>query len=79
MTINQLRREFGEWVIDDLRLHTDKTAIPFQCSSPNVVDRKSALVAMYLRALECAETFCLLHIGESAQVRVWLQRGILYR
>ena len=74
MTPSQKRTlQFGEWVIDDLRLQTET----FCCwgpgrNHPNTVDRNAALGAMYVRLLEQAENLGLLRIGESAQVKKWL-------
>ena len=86
MTPSQKRTlQFGEWVIDDLRLQTDKIPTPFSCHGPNVMsqpnaqDRTAALGAMYIRLLEQAENLGLLRIGESAQVKKWLTSGVLFR
>jgi hypothetical protein len=77
--------QFGEWVIDDLRLQTDELPVPFCCTPTgkkrvtDAVDRTAALSAMYVRLLEQAENLGLLRIGESAQVKRWLTSGVLFR
>lgn len=81
----QLQMRLGEWLIDDLRIQTDKIPMPF-CIGPaegkrttDAVDRAAALAAMYIRLLEHAENLGLLRIGESAQIIRWLRSGVLFR
>lgn len=82
---NQLYQRLGEWLVDDLRLQTDKIPTPFSCGTvegkrtTDEIDRIVALAAMYIRLLEQAEQLGLLRIGESSQVKRWLRSGVLFR
>lgn len=82
---NLLYARLGEWVVDDLRLQTDRIPVPFSCGPmpgkkhTDTVERTAALGSMYIRLLQQAENLGLLRIGESAQVIRWLRSGVLFR
>lgn len=82
---NLLYARLGEWVVDDLRLQTDRIPVPFSCGpvedkrTTDAIDRTAALGAMYIRLLEHAENLGLLRIGETAQVIRWMRSGTLFR
>lgn len=76
----------GQWVVDDLVLQTRcnkefpaSADVVFCCASTMQVDRRVAIAAMYVRAIEQAERLGALPLHSSDAIREWIRTGFFKR